>query len=121
MNQANRTYKIDAFILTDYFYEIIASRYGIDIENEKFTIEYEVTEEEDIYSFQYYDNIEILNVMYNSQAIDLPGGEVAKIEQDLYDEMYENYYNAQNKLKTQKNAKNGKVKIQSSNGIASTD
>lgn len=93
MNQANRTYKIDAFILTDYFYEIIASRYGIDIENEKFTIEYEVTEEEDIYSFQYYDNIEILNITYNSQAIDLPNGEVSKIEQDLYDEMYENYYN----------------------------
>ena len=94
MNQANRTYKIDAFILTDYFYEIIASRYGIDIENEKFTIEYEVTEEEDIYSFQYYDNIEILNIAYSGQAIDLPGGEVAKIEQDLYDEMYENYHNA---------------------------
>ena len=94
MNQANRTYKIDTFILTDYFYEIIANRYGIDIENEKFTIEYEVTEEEDIYSFQYYDNIEILNITYNGQVIDLPNGEVAKIEQDLYDEMYENYYNA---------------------------
>ena len=94
MNQANRTYKIDAFILTNYFYEIIASRYGIDIENEMFTIEYEVTEEEDIYSFQYYDNIEILNIAYNDQAIDLPFIEVVKIEQDLYDEMYENYYNA---------------------------
>jgi len=94
MNQANRTYKIDAFILTDYFYEIIASRYGIDIENEKFTVEYEVTEEVDIYAFQHYENIEILNITYNGEIIDLPFIEVVKIEQDLYDEMYENYYNA---------------------------
>ena len=93
MNQANRTYKIDAFILTDYFYEIIANKHSIDIENEKFTIEYEVTEEEDIYAFQYYDNIEILSVTYNSEVIDLPSSEVVKIEKDLYDEMYENYYN----------------------------
>ena len=94
MNKANKVHSIEAFILTDYFYEIVAKNYGIDIENQQFTIEYQVTEEENIYAYQHYDNIEILNVMYNSQAIDLPGGEVAKIEQDLYDEMYENYYNA---------------------------
>ena len=89
MNQAN---KMDAFILTDYFYEIIASRYGIDIENEKFTVEYEVTEEVDIYAFQHYENIEILNITYNGEIIDLPIIEVAKIEHYLYDEMYDDYY-----------------------------
>ena len=92
MNKANKAYSIEAFILTDYFYEVIAGRYGIDIENQQFTIEYQVTEEENIYAYQYYDNIEILNILFNSQVIDLPHSELAKVERDLYDEMYDNYY-----------------------------
>ena len=92
MNKANKIHSIEAFILTDYFYEIVAKNYGIDIENQQFTIEYQVTEEEDIYAYQYYDNIEILNISFNGQVIDLPHSELAKVERDLYDEMYENYY-----------------------------
>jgi len=83
-------FTIETFILTEYFYEVIALE--IDIENEHFKIEYQVSEEADIFSYALYEGIEIISISHKGKEVDLNPSHFAEIEIELYDEIIEQYY-----------------------------
>ena len=83
-------YKIEAFILTDYFYHFIAEQ--IDIENEKFTIEFDVNIDDCIFSAQRYEEVEVLNIIYKRNVLDIPEIQKEKIKRDCYDDMINEYF-----------------------------
>ena len=89
-NLRNHIFTIETLILTEYFYEVMGLE--IDIENEKFVIEYSVNENRSMFSEQLYEGIEILNIMHNGKEIDMISSHFAEIEIELYDEMIEQYY-----------------------------
>ena len=92
------TYKANLFILTPYFYDVISTMHDIDIENETFEVEYEVTldDDEDIFSNMLYEAIQVNGVSYKGKDIDLPIHELSRIELEYYDELLEHYYNKNN-------------------------
>ena len=89
-------YKIEAFILTDYFYDFIAEQ--IDIENEKFTIEFDVNIDDCIFSAQRYEEVEVLNIIYKRNVLDIPEIQKEKIKRDCYDDMINEYFLKQSNL-----------------------
>jgi len=88
--ESTHIFTIETFILTEYFYEVIALE--IDIENEPFKIEYQVSEESSIFSHALYEGVEIVSIMHKGKEVDLNPSHFAEIEIELYDEMIEQYY-----------------------------
>lgn len=93
--QRQQTFKADIYILTEYFYDVISTNHGIDIENETFTVEYEVALDDDdnIFSNMLYETISVNGVSYKSKDLEIPAHQLAIIELDYYDELLEDYYN----------------------------
>jgi len=83
-------FTLKTFILTDYFYETVGLE--IDIENEHFLIEYEVTEDQSMFSPSLYEGIEIISISHNGKEIEMISSHFAEIEIKLYDEMIEHSY-----------------------------
>jgi hypothetical protein len=85
-----RIFTLKTFILTDYFYETVGLE--IDIENEPFLIEYEVTEDQSMFSPSLYEGIEIISISHNGKEIEMISSHFAEVEIKLYDEMIEHSY-----------------------------
>jgi len=83
-------YRIEAFILTNYFYDKIADK--IDIEEEKFIVEFDAYIDDCIYSAQRYEEVEVLNIIHKGKTLSIPEQEKEKVKRDLYDEMINEYF-----------------------------
>ena len=95
MYQAKQhTHTANLFVLTPYFYDVISTVHDIDIENETFEVEYEVTldDDEDIFSNMLYEAIQVNGVSYKGRDLDVPAHELSRIELEYYDELLEHYY-----------------------------
>ena len=88
------TFEASIYILTEYFYDVVHETLGIDIENEMFTVEYEVALDDDdnIFSNMLYETISINGVSYKGKDLDIPAHQLAVIELEYYDELLEDYY-----------------------------
>ena len=97
--QKQYTYEANIFILTPYFYDVISRVHDIDIENQTFQIEYEVTmdDDDDIFSNMLYEAIAVNGISYKGRDLEVPAHELARIELENYDELLEHYYDKNNR------------------------
>lgn len=97
--QKQYTYEANIFILTPYFYDVISRVHDIDIENQTFQIEYEVTmdDDDDIFSNMLYEAIAVNGISYKGRDLEVPVHELARIELEYYDELLEHYYDKNNR------------------------
>lgn len=91
---------LSTLITTEYFYDIIADEYNIDIENELFVIEYEVNSIErnrfnsygEVISFHDFYEVNVIGVAYEDNDLDLSEQELENVGYELLDELLNNFY-----------------------------
>ena len=91
---------LSTLITTEYFYDIIADEYNIDVENELFVVEYEVNSIErnkfnpygEVISFHDFYEVNVIGVAYEDNDLYLSEQELENIGYELLDELLNNFY-----------------------------
>lgn len=90
-NQTANQTELTTFILTDYFYEVVAEQLNINVENEEFTIIATIQEDEDSRG-NLYDAVEIEAIYFNGNELNIPQNEIENVLQERENDILDSYY-----------------------------